>query len=148
MCSVGDDYQNDLGALSTEDEIIKGRNGGNGDESTEDSRQEGSESYQGSDESSSENYGNFDTSTTEDYDGTSTLDYNEISTTEKIDGSIEPTTELVKDITTTVYVDDHYESDEEYLKSGENYNPESIENVNQIDNSHGSKEIIVNSSTK
>ena len=75
-----------------------------------------------------------------------TLDYDEISTTEKIDGSI--TTEVVTDMSTTVYVDDHFESDEEYLESGENNNDGSIENLNQIDNSHGSKEIIVDSSTK
>ena len=47
---TGDDYQNDLDALNTKDEIIAGRNRGNGGENTEDSRQEGSESYQSSDE--------------------------------------------------------------------------------------------------
>ena len=51
-------------------------------------------------------------------------------------------------MSTTVYIDDHFVSDEEYLESGENYNRESIENLNQIDKSHGSKEIIVDSSTK
>ena len=51
-------------------------------------------------------------------------------------------------MSTTVYVDDHFVSDEEYLESGENNNGGSIENLNQIDNSHGSKEIIVDSSTK
>ena len=51
-------------------------------------------------------------------------------------------------MSTTVYVDDHFESDEEYLESGENLNPKSIENLNQIDNFHGSKEIIVDSSKK
>ena len=147
--SAGDDYNSDLDSISTEDEIIKGRIRGNGFETTEDSREEGLESYQSSDESSAENYYNFDTSTTEDYDPTgssSTLDYDEVSTTEKIDGSI--TTEVVTDMSTTVYVDDHFVSDEEYLESGENYNRESIENLNQIDKSHGSKEIIVDSSTK
>ena len=143
--SAGDDYTNDLDSIITEDEIVVGRNRGNDNETTEDSRQEGSESYQSSDE----NYNNFDTSTIEEYDATgTTLDYDEVSTTEKIDGPIEHTTELVTDTSTTVYVDDHYDSDEEYLESGENYNRESIENLNQIDNSHGSKEIIVDSSTK
>ena len=148
--SIGDDYRNDVDALITEEEIFKGRNEGNDNETTEDSRTEGSESYQSSDESAAEYYNNFDTSTVEDYDPTgSTLDYDEVSTTEKIDGSIEyTTTELVTDTSTTIYVDDHYDSDEEYLESGENYNRESIENLNQIDNSHGSKEIIEDSSTK
>jgi hypothetical protein len=138
--SAGDDYKNDLDSIVTEDEIIKGRNRGNGDKTTEDSRQEGSELYQSSDESAAENYNNFDTSTIDNnYDPTgTTLDYNEVSTTEKIDGSIEHTTEPVTDIATTVYVDDHYDSDEDYLESREN----------QKDNSHGSKEIIVGSSTK
>ena len=51
-------------------------------------------------------------------------------------------------MSTTVYVDDHFVSDEEYLESEEKYNPEIIENLNQTDNSHGSKEIIVDSSKK
>lgn len=147
--SIGDDYRNDVDALITEEGIFKGQNIGNDDETTEDSRPEGSESYQSSDESAAKYYDNFDTSTVEEYDATgSTLDYDEVSTTEKIDGSIDYTTEHVTDTSTTVYVDDHYVSDEEYLESGENYNRESIENLNQIDNSHGSKEIIEDSSTK
>ena len=50
-------------------------------------------------------------------------------------------------MSTTVYVDDHFVSDEEYLESEEKYNPEIIENLNQTDNSHGSKETIMDNGT-